>query len=110
MNKEEFHKAYARILRGVAKRMELAPGTYEVRSNKGGPAVLGEVTLHGESIYIQVGGSLCTADAPDLYYRSVKGRKDYTGGVNRWDVSAQDLVNNEAEAVARFKATAVRGR
>lgn len=97
--KETFHRNYSKILRAIAKGMGLPTGSYTVRSNKAGPDILGEVTLHGERIYLQVGGSLCEPDRPDVMYRSCKGQKDYTGGMNRWDITARMLVEDQPEAI-----------
>lgn len=77
--KADFHRKWIVRLKKLAKILGMEPGTFDVRSNKGGPAVLGEVTLHGEKIYIQAShyewGALV---------RSCKGRKDYTGGRNQY--------------------------
>jgi hypothetical protein len=78
--KEAFHKKYKSKLRAIAKALGLLPGQYDVRSNKGGPAVLGEVILHTDTLYVSVGG----LDAERFMFRSCNGRKDYSGGVNRW--------------------------
>lgn len=67
----------------VAKDLDLAPGTFEVRTCKGGVAVPGEVILHGESLYLCLGTSMPGGDLIG-FARSCEGRKDYTGGVNRW--------------------------
>jgi len=81
--KEEFHRQGKRLLRVIAKRMSLPRGSYEVRSNMGGVAVCGEVTLHGEHIYIQLSQS-CLGKDFGFMYRYVRDRRDYTGGTNRW--------------------------
>jgi hypothetical protein len=77
--KEAFHTTAKAALKEVADALELPKGSYEIRSNKAGPAILGEVTLHGENIYVQVGES-----PHGILYRTCKGRKDYTGGGNQW--------------------------
>ena len=81
--KAEFHQQGKRMLRRIAKLMGLAPGTYDIRSNLGGIAVSGEVTLHGERIYIQLSQSCCGPDM-GFMYRQCDGRKDYCGKTNRW--------------------------
>ena len=64
----------------------------------GGIAVSGEVTLHGEHIYIQLSqGSFYKM----FMYRHCNGRKDYSGGVNRWK-DFSDL-NDLDKAVEYFK-------
>jgi len=54
---------------------------FTVSSCEAGIAVLGEVTLHMEDLYVQ----LCPGCWPgDIMYRSCKGLEDYTGGCNQW--------------------------
>tara|TARA_R110000796_G_scaffold240940_1_gene362198 strand:- start:369 stop:746 length:378 start_codon:yes stop_codon:yes gene_type:complete len=69
--------------RSIAKDLGLAPGTFDIRTCEGGIAVPGEVTLHGESLYLCLGTSMPGGELVG-FARSCKGRKDYTGGVNRW--------------------------
>jgi len=69
--------------KSVAKDLGLKPGTFKVRTCKGGIAVPGEVILHGESLYLCLGAPMPGGELVG-YARSCKGRKDYTGGVNRW--------------------------
>lgn len=76
--KLNFHRLGKQVLRAVAKEMGLQSGTYEIRSNLGGWAVSGEVTLHGEHIYIQLSQTV------GVLYRSCRGRMDFTGGDNNW--------------------------
>ena len=79
--KLKYHALGKRVLKAVAQEMGLQSGTYDIRSNLGGTAVRGEVTLHGEHIYIQ----LCEPmNGLEVLYRSCKGRKDYSGGSNNW--------------------------
>ena len=104
MTKEDFHKRYARALREIAKGLGLTVGTFDIRSNKAGPGVLGEVTLHGERIYMQVGGSCCGEDRPDLLYRTVRGRTDYTGGVNHWDIKATEIFTDRVRVLEKLRA------
>lgn len=92
MSKPAFHRRYRQVLESIAADLGLVDGTYEIHSNKGGPGVLGEVILHGETIYIVICKSPPVAlpwDPPggegySVMYRSCAGRKDYTGGRNRW--------------------------
>lgn len=79
--KRSFHATARKRLAALASELGLAPGTFDIRSNMGGIAVSGEVTLHSESVYIQASqgcGMTC------LMIRSCKGRRDYTGGPNRF--------------------------
>ena len=63
--------------------MALAPGSFEIRSNKAGVAVSGEVTLHHDRAYIQV-GQFGLSSGHGILIRTCKGRKDYTGGPNHF--------------------------
>lgn len=81
--KDAFHRKYRKVLNHFAKRLGLQMGTYEVRSCKGGPAVLGEVILHSDTLYMQVHRGF-TGEGIQVLYRSCKGRKDYSGGQNRY--------------------------
>lgn len=97
--KQKFHLIGRLALNEIATKMELVPGTFEIRSNKGGIAVSGEVTLHADNVYIQ----LSQGSFPGRFmYRHCKGQKDYTGGRNRW-MEFKDLLDINA-AVRQFKA------
>jgi len=77
--KGEFRRLGRRILTAIAHGLGLPDGSYDVRWNPAGPAVSGEVTLHGERIYIQFSDS-----SLGILYRSCQGRTDYRGGPNQW--------------------------
>jgi hypothetical protein len=77
-DKEAFLAAVAKEL---ARLMGLAEGTYEIRTNRAGIAVSGDVTLHGERIYVCL-EQFCIPNG--FYYRRVDGRTDYCGKFNRW--------------------------
>lgn len=79
--KAAFHIRGRKFLQAMADYWDLGKGSYEIRSCKGGPAVLGEVILHADSIYVQVCEYL---GSPMVMYRHCKGQKDYTGGHNNW--------------------------
>lgn len=79
--KSEFHRLGKKYLKRLASIMELGAGEFTIRSNKGGIAVLGEVILHSNNLYIHVGGSYGNER---FYYRCVKGQRDFTGGANAW--------------------------
>jgi hypothetical protein len=80
--KANFLRTGKRILKSLAvDYLKLQPGTFDLKTNPGGIAVSGEVMLHGESVYVhfeQGGVDGC------FRWRLCKGRKDYTGGPNRW--------------------------
>ena len=98
--KREFHTKGKRILRAIAEELGLQSGAYDIRSNLAGPAVCGEVTLHGERIYIQLTQSCLNGF--DILYRACNGRKDYGGrGGNRW--MSWNTLKNLNEACTIFK-------
>lgn len=76
--KLSLHRSTAAALRKLAAALELPKGSYEIRSNKAGPACSGEVTLHGDAIYVQAGGLM------GVLVRTVKSRKDCSGGANHF--------------------------
>jgi hypothetical protein len=97
--KEAFHRKYRKVLKAFAKRLGLPEGSYEVRSCKGGPAVLGEVILHSDKLYMQVHQGF-TGEGIQVLYRSCNGRKDYSGGQNRYmPVDALEAENGGVAAV-----------
>jgi hypothetical protein len=81
--KRKWHNRARRQLKAVAVALGLPEGSYDLRSNKAGPAVSGEVTLHGENIYVQASQSVM-GERHGILIRTVKGRKDYTGGINHF--------------------------
>ena len=99
-SKARFHRDTARLLRRVATELGLSKGEYDLRSNKGGVAVLGEVTLHSDTLYLQVG---CSFGEPVVLYRSCEGRKDYHGGANRYVPYAR-FVSDLPACIEAFRA------
>jgi len=81
--KELFHRAAKQRLRRLAKELGFDKADYELRSNKAGIAISGEVTLHHNHIYIQVAQS-CMGPSADILIRSCEGKRDYTGGANNF--------------------------
>ena len=77
--KAVFHRTSKVVLKALAQAMGLKEGTYDIRSNMGGIAVSGEITLHGEDLYVQF-----SQYDMGILYRSCKGRQDYSGGANQW--------------------------
>lgn len=81
--KRRFHTTARSRLKKLAAELHLPSGSYEVRSNRAGIAVSGEVTLHHDSAYIQV-GQFGMSSGHGILIRTCKGRKDYTGGANHF--------------------------
>lgn len=89
--KNEFHRQGKRVARFLAKKLGLAKGTFDVRSNMGGIAVSGEITIHGDKIYVQLFQS-CFGPDHGFLYRKCNGRKDYVGLTNRY-MKWEELLN-----------------
>lgn len=82
--KTKFHMDGKKFLKQYATDiLKLDPSTYEVRSCLGGDAVLGEVILHADNIYIQI-CQPCFDRTVNVMFRTCKNRTDYTGGSNNW--------------------------
>ncbi len=81
--KRRFHTTARSRLKKLAAELRLPLGSYDLRSNKGGIAVSGEVTLHHDRPDIQV-GQFGISSAHGILIRTCKGRKDYTGGANHF--------------------------
>lgn len=74
--KHRFKRSALALLKQVDKALNL---NADIRYNSGGMAVSGEATLHADKVYVQImDGDL------GILYRTVKGRKDYSGGCNHW--------------------------
>lgn len=81
--KAQLHRVGRAFLRSLVSDLGLVPGTFEIRISKGGIAVSGEVTLHAQSLYVQLFES-CTRPGISVMYRTCNGTKDYTGGTNHF--------------------------
>ena len=96
--KDRFLREGKTILREIAKRMGLQKGSFDVSSNPGGIGVGGDVTLHGERIYVHM-----DAGQDSFYFRRCNGMRDYHGRVNRcmpWPALALRL-DEVVESLAR---------
>lgn len=81
--KRRFHATARSRLKQLAAELRLPAGSFDIRSNKGGIAVSGEVTLHHEGAYVQA-GQFGLSSGHGILIRSCKGRRDYTGGPNHF--------------------------
>lgn len=77
--KERFHREGKELLKYLAAELGIEG---DIRSNKGGIAVSGEVTFHGDSVYMQLSQPALSGGKNSLLIRSCKGRKDFAGGTN----------------------------
>jgi len=97
--KAQMHRHGRAFLKSLAMELKLSPGSYDIRSNKGGIAVSGEVTLHAESLYVQLYES-CIRPGISILYRPCKGRADYCGGNNHHTTMA--ALAGSVQASGRF--------
>ena len=81
--KDEYHRIGKLALKRLAGDLGLHSSEYDIRSNRGGIAVGGEVTLHTDNIYIQINSGMMCKHQP-VMYRECDGRKDYTGKRNNF--------------------------
>jgi hypothetical protein len=81
--KRRFHATARARLRKLAAALGFAPDTWDLRSNQGGVAVSGEITMHHDRVYIQV-CQPATGHDSGILIRTVAGRRDYTGGRNHF--------------------------
>lgn len=79
--KRAFHATARSRLRKLADELRFATGSYDLRSNKGGISVSGEITLHHEQVYVQVCQPASRSDT-GILIRTCEGRRDYSGGRN----------------------------
>ncbi|MGK0491322.1 hypothetical protein [Sphingomonas echinoides] len=98
--KKLFHTDGRKALRALADALGLPEDSYAIRSNRGGIAVSGEVTLHGMNIYVQLSLGAMGAGR-EVMFRRVAGRKDYVGDRNNW-ASVHELVQ-PARFAARIR-------
>ena len=97
-NKYDYHRLAQKKLRELAHELMLAKTDYDLRSNKGGIAVCGEITLHTDTFYCQVSQSAMGIGS-EVLFRSCKGRKDYSGGPNNFAPAA---VLDDPRAFAKY--------
>ncbi|MGO9475971.1 MAG: hypothetical protein ACLPWS_21585 [Rhodomicrobium sp.] len=81
--KRAFHATGRKRLKALAAALGFEPESYDLRSNLGGIAVSGEVTLHHSALYVQICQPATACDS-GILIRTCKGRKDYTGGPNNF--------------------------
>ena len=92
--KRLFHSRARCQLRRIAIALGLKADAYDLRSNQAGIAVSGEITLHGDRLYVQVSQS-AMGHHSGVLCRTCKGRKDYVGGPNNF--ASLDLLNRPDE-------------
>lgn len=92
-NKLAFHRQGRKFLTDLRDELGLTTENCDIRSNLGGSIVSGELTLHSDSLYVQMYESALRPGI-QILFRSCNGRKDYTGGWNNF-VYMKDLFKSE---------------
>ncbi len=81
--KHRFHREARKRLQALAEELFLPRHSYGIRSNKGGIGTSGEITLHGETLYVQISQPVAGGDNGVLI-RTCQGRQDFRGGPNHF--------------------------
>src|SRR6202040_1639503 len=97
--KRAFHSKARRQLKLLAEALRLEPANYDLRSNKAGPAVSGEITLHADHLYVQA-CQPATGHDSGVLFRTCRGRQDYHGGPNNF--ASLDCLNRPKELARRI--------
>ncbi len=82
--KRRFHREARKRLKHLATELGFPTGSYDLRSNLGGIAVSGEITLHHETVYVQI-CQPATGHDTGIMIRTCQGRLDYAGGRNHFE-------------------------
>jgi hypothetical protein len=104
--KTAFHAKARAALESLARHLHWPDSSYDLRSNRAGPAVSGEIILHGGRLYVQVSQS-CMGPRFGVLFRSCQGSHDYTGGVNNF--APLELLNTPATLARLIKRAGLGG-
>lgn len=101
--KSRFHATGRSRLRRLAAALDLRPGTYAIRSNMGGVAVSGEVTLRTPTLYVQLCQPSPGLDTGLMARSCSSGRDPSLGDRTQFlPLAALDDIAALAAAVGRF--------
>ena len=78
--KRAFHGEGRRALRRLADALNFEADTYDLRSNRAGAAVSGEITLHGDEVWVRLSLGALGPDH-EVSFRRVSGRSDHWASV-----------------------------
>ena len=95
--KKLFHGEARRALTALADALGYERRDFDLRSNQGGIAVSGEVTLHSDEAYIQVS---CDCRGGRVLFRRCRNRRDYCGDPNHF--ATIDELTNPTQLAARI--------
>lgn len=96
--KAQFKRESKNLLHAVAKALGLKKNDFDLRYNPAGIACSGDATLHTDNVYVSFNLDGCMES---VLVRTCKGRKDTTGGHNRW-YSFGQLASNGAAGLVEF--------
>lgn len=98
--KRLFHVHARRQLLKLAAVLGLNSSSFDLRSNDGGIAVSGEVTLHSDRLYVQACQPATGTDT-GILFRSCTSRRDYIGGINNF--ASLDLLHDPHMLARRIR-------
>ncbi len=81
-DKDLFHQKACYFLKQLIGDLNMS--VFEVRSNKAGPGVRGDITLHTPSFHVTFVASRYGLTNEVVMFRSCKGMRDFSGGTNQW--------------------------
>ncbi len=90
-----FHTQARRRLRLLGAALGLTHDDYDLRTVKAGISVSGDVTLHGDHVYVRVSQPAAGSDEEGILFRACEGREDYVGGDNNF--ASLDLLHQPKE-------------
>lgn len=96
--KHLFHLDAREFLVSLARALELPEGSYEIRSNQGGQAVSGEVTLHHDNLFVELSESAVRRGVV-ISYRSCESQQDFTSGSH---FGAHVVAMRQSDRASRF--------
>lgn len=81
--KRLFHSEGRSAMRRLAEALGLGERAFDIRSNKAGPALSGEITLHADTVWVQLSiGPF--GPGREVCFRKVCSRQDHIGERNCW--------------------------
>jgi hypothetical protein len=106
LKKEFLHAGYS-ALNGLAGLMGLDSSDFDLRINEGGIASSGDITLHGNELYVQISQR---SPSTNILFRTCKSRKDFVGDSNNYATIDQLSPENIEQFAASLSAMVKRAR
>jgi hypothetical protein len=102
-SKNAFHREARSQLLLLAAHLGLEREQFDLRVNPGGIAVSGEITLHSDTLYVQV-SQPCSGTLNGILVRCCRDRCDVTGGRNHFlDLALLEEPDTLAHRIARLQ-------